>query len=105
MGLAHFLKGRFVHYYKVDGFNWACRCEQHLNDPELQRVLHRDFALFIIGRYGTIKRRDQLPGDFETTWAIAETRPPYWRYVKWQAWHSLVNFNLRLAMFGSPGRP
>jgi hypothetical protein len=94
-----------VRFFKIDGLSWKNRCEQHLDDLELQRVLHRDFGLFVIGRYGTIKRPDQFPGHFETWDARTRRRPPYWLYVKDLACHYLVNFNLRLAMLTAPEHP
>jgi hypothetical protein len=87
--------------YYVNRTNWASRCMPHLDNPELRRVLHRDFGLFVIGHYGTLKG-DRMPGDFEN-WG-KQRRPPWWRYVKDLACHYLINFNLRLAMLVEPQR-
>jgi hypothetical protein len=88
--------------YYLDRATWTTRCVPCLDDHELRRVLHRDFGLFVIGHYGTLKG-DRLPGDFEA-WD-KKKRPLWWQYVKDLACHYLVNFNLRLAMLAQPDRP
>jgi hypothetical protein len=88
--------------YYLNSTTWTEKCVPHLNDPELRRILHRDFGLFVISHYGTLKG-DRMPGDFET-WDN-KMRPPWWQYVKDLACHYLVNFNLRLARLAQPDRP
>jgi hypothetical protein len=88
--------------YYLTSTTWTERCVPHLDDPELRRILHRDFGLFVISHYGSLKG-DRMPGDFET-WDN-EMRPPWWQYVKDLACHYLVNVNLRLAMLAQPDRP
>jgi len=90
-----------MHYY-LNNTTWAKRCVPHLDDPELRRILHREFGLFVISHYGVLKGH-RMPGDFET-WAN-KARPPWWKYVKDLACHYLVNVNLRLAMLAQPDRP
>src|SRR5271155_6065183 len=59
--------------FYLNSTTWTERCVPHLDDPELRRILHRDFGLFVISHYGALKGH-RMPGDFETR--VNKVRPP-----------------------------
>ena len=86
--------------------NWR-KIKPHLENPELQELLVRDFNKFTMGRWGKPFKLGQYPTEFETChWDEDHRgrRPAYWKYVKHAACHWLVNFNLALAMLVEPKR-
>jgi hypothetical protein len=101
------LKTAAVRYFDLRR-HWTRRIEPHLADPELNRILVRDFNRFTHGRWGKRFTAGMYPEEFESCdWRI-DKRPPYprfWRYVKHGACHWLANFALRLAMLAEPERP
>jgi hypothetical protein len=80
----------------------------HLDNPEVKAVLTRDFNKFTYGQWKKPFVEGQYPHDFENCdWWLDHKgpMPRFWRYVKLEACHWLVNFNLTLAMLAEPKRP
>ena len=86
--------------------NWR-KIKRHLDDPELNRILVKDFNKFTYGRWGDPFIPGMKPADYESVDWRCERRgrpPAYWAYVKHGACHWLVNFNYRLAQLVEPNR-
>jgi hypothetical protein len=85
--------------------NWS-NVVPHLDDPEANEILARDFSHYTYGRFGIEFDEGKLPCDYEIydNREHAVSTPPYWRYVKEGACHWLVNFNLRIANLVLPDR-
>lgn len=101
------MQAKGIKYYDVRR-HWTQRIVPHLGDPELNKVLVRDFNKFTMGRWGRRFDPGQFPDEFESCdWRFDHRGkwPRYWRYVKHAACHWLVNFNLRLAQLVEPSRP
>ena len=106
-----------IEYYDLIK-NWR-KVKRHLRDPELNDILVGDFNKFTEGCLGKKFTHGQLPRDFETidwvylfkmgVWVGHGYRgghePGFWRYVKYEACHWLVNFALRLAQLVEPEKP
>jgi hypothetical protein len=97
-----------MRYYPVIK-NWNRKIRPHLENPEVQRVLVRDFNKYTMGQLGLRFRRGQLPREFgNRDWLkcfSGRRRPQYVDYVSEGACHWLVNFNLKLAQLAEPTRP
>ena len=84
--------------------NWD-KIRPHLDNPDVQRVLVRDFNKFTAGCWGERFRLGQFPHDFEDCPWFLHVRgrhPEFFSYVKHRACHWLANFNLTLAMLTEP---
>jgi hypothetical protein len=98
--------GMSLRYFDV-ARHWTKRIEPHLSNKRLNRVLVRDFNKYTTGRWRKRFKPGQLPSEFEhCDWQEGHRgkRPRYWDYVKSQACHWLVNFNLTLARLARPDR-
>jgi hypothetical protein len=87
--------------------HWTKKILPHLEDPELNAILVRDFNRFTYGQWGKPFCPGDYPHDFETyDWWQSHRGPlpRYWRYVKHAACHWIVNFTLHLAMLAEPQR-
>ena len=85
--------------------NWTRKICQHLENPDLQKVLVSDFNKYTTGRWGERFRLGQYPDQFESCdwrWSVRGKHPRYFQYVKHGACHWLVNFNLTLAQLVEP---
>jgi len=94
-----------MEYYDLKK-NWR-KVKRHLDHPEVQKILVRDFNRFTWGRWRRKFKPGMLPGDFESCdWQFNHRgrRPAFWRYTKHSACHWLVNFSLRLAERVEPTR-
>ena len=84
------------------------RIKPHIQNPEVQRVLVRDFNRFTYGRWRKSFVPGMKPTDFESCdWRCDRSRgrqPEFWDYVKHAGCHWLVNFNRRLAELAEPRR-
>jgi hypothetical protein len=97
---------RLLRYYDLQR-HWTKRIVPHLANKKLNRVLVRDFNEFTLGNSGERFRPGQFPREFETcdwSWDHRGREPRFWMYVKRNACHWLVNFNLRLAQLVEPDR-
>lgn len=97
---------RPVRYYDLKK-NWR-KVKQHIDDPEVQKVLVRDFNRFTWGSWRLKFLHGMVPTDFETCdWQFEHRgrRPAFWRYTKHAACHWLANFALMLAQRVEPNRP
>jgi hypothetical protein len=64
--------------------HWTMKVEPHLGDPELNRVLVRDFNKFTYGRWRRRFGPGMYPDEFESCdwrWSHRSPQPRYWRYV------------------------
>ena len=65
--------------------NWDCKIRPHLDNPDLQRVLIRDFDKYSAARWGKRFKRGEFPRDVEDydwTSDFHGSHPAYFRYVK-----------------------
>jgi hypothetical protein len=79
--------------------NWR-RVKRHINHPEVQALLVRDFNRYTWGRWRKKFLPEMVPTEFESCdWQFEHRgrRPEFWRYTKHNACHWIVNFTLRLA--------
>ena len=79
--------------------NWR-KVKRHIDRPEVQEVLVRDFNRFTWGRWRQKFMPGQVPTEFKSCdWQLEHKgrRPAFWQYTKHAACHWLVNFTLRLA--------
>jgi hypothetical protein len=106
-------------YYDVQR-NWS-RIKPYLRDPQVEKVLVRDFNKYTWGHGRRKFKPGDVPHDFEDgDWYLFSRNsdggldteryrrgpmPHFWRYVKSAACHWLVNFNLELARRVAPERP
>jgi hypothetical protein len=103
----HLAKGPLagqVRYYDLKR-RWSRRIVPHLDDPELNHILVREFNKFTMGTWGRPFLPGMLPEDVESCDWRCDHRPPhpkYWAYVKHAACHWIVNFSLRLANLAEP---
>jgi hypothetical protein len=82
--------------------------QPHLNDPELNGILIRDFNKFTYGRWEQKFEPSMVPRQFESCdrdMSIPGRRPRFWAFVKHSACHWLCGFTLKLAMLVAPDRP
>jgi hypothetical protein len=76
------------------------RPKRHIDDPDVQKVLIRDFNRYTWGRWRKKFTAGQVPADHESCdwrWQGRGRHPAYWQYVKHAACHWLVNWSLVLA--------
>ena len=86
--------------------NWR-KVKKHIEHPEVQRILVRDFNRYTWGRWRQKFLPGMVPTQFESCdWQLEHRgkRPAFWRYTKHAACHWLVNFALRLAQLVEPKR-
>lgn len=86
--------------------NWH-KIRPHLHDPYVKGVLAHDFNKYTTGCWGERFRVGDFPARFEDcpwSWYVPGMYLDYYHYVKHQAAHWLVNFNLVLAMRAEPKR-
>jgi hypothetical protein len=96
-----------MRYYDLKK-HWSKKVVPHLGDPELNKVLVRDFNKFTFGRWRKRFEPGMYPEQFDgCEWRLSQRgpQPRYWRYVAHSACHWLVNFALRLARLVEPDRP
>src|SRR5262245_27989913 len=92
-------------YYNLQK-NWR-KVKRHINDPEVQRILVRDFNKFTYGTWRKKFEPGMAPHQFENCdWWLGHRgpMPALWNYVKHGACFWLVNFNLKLAQLVEPKR-
>jgi hypothetical protein len=97
-----------MRYYDLRANNWTRKVQPHLDDPELQQILVRDFGKFTWGRWEQQFEPGDVPRDFESCdWdlSVRARRPRFWDYCKHAACHWLANFSLKLATLAEPSRP
>ena len=95
-----------VRYYDV-ARHWTKRIAPHLQDETLNKILVADFNDYTQRRWGRAFDPGTYPEDIESCdWRMGRRgrSPRYWRYVKFGACHSIVNFCLRLATLVEPSR-
>src|SRR5260370_15321671 len=93
-----------MRYYDLKR-NWTRRIVPHLGDERLNRILVRDFNRYSRAFHAKPFTRGMLPCEIENCDWRCSHRGPYprfWRYVKYQACHWIVNFALRLAQLSEP---
>ena len=86
--------------------NWR-KVKRHIDHPDVQAILVRDFNRFTYGRWRQRFEPGMLPAQFESCdWDSDHRgrRPEFWSYVKHAACHWLVNFTLKLAQHVEPER-
>ena len=86
--------------------NWR-KVKRHIEHPEVQALLVRDFNRFTWGRWRQKFEPGMLPTQFESCdWQFEHRgKPPaFWSYTKHSACHWLTNFSLRLAQLVEPNR-
>lgn len=86
--------------------NWKS-IKRHLENKELNVILVNNFHVYTWALCRKHFQHGQYPSDFENhPWKRNHKgpRPAYWRYVKYEACHWLVNFALKLAMLVEPER-
>jgi hypothetical protein len=96
-----------VRYYDLKR-RWTRRIAPHLDDPELNKILVREFNKFMTGVGGKRFLPGMLPEDVDCCDWRCNHRPPhprYWAYVSHGTCHWIVNFSLRLANLAEPDRP
>jgi hypothetical protein len=97
-----------MRYYDLRGRSWTKKVQPHLDDPELNRILIRDFNKFTFGRWEQKFEPGMIPREFESCdWdmSIPGRRPRFWMFVKHAACHWLCGFTLKLAMLVEPSKP
>jgi hypothetical protein len=98
---------RGFRYYDLKR-NWTRKIVPHLDDPELNEILVRDFNKFTVGTRSESFKLDNTPEQFdEGEWRNRRRLPwpLFWYFVADRACHWIVNFALRLAMLVEPERP
>jgi hypothetical protein len=86
--------------------NWK-KVEPHLSNAHLNDVLVTEFNKYTFGRWGETFKHGEYPCDYESSdWRIFHKgpEPKFWRYVKHEACHWIVNFALVLAQLVEPKR-
>jgi hypothetical protein len=92
-----------IRYYDLRK-KWR-KVKRHLENPRVADTLLRDFNKFTYGHWRKRFTAGQYPCEFEN-WHITRRgrRPRFWKYVKCEACHWLVNFALELAQLVEPDR-
>jgi hypothetical protein len=86
--------------------NWR-KVRRHIEHPEVQALLVRDFNRYTWGRWRQKFELGMKPSQFESCdWQFEHRgkRPAFWAYTKHAACHWLTNFSLRLAQLVEPKR-
>ena len=82
----------WVNYYPI-AENWDCNIRPHLDNPDLQHVLIRDFDKYTVHAGENALNVEIFLGleDYDWTSDFYGSHPEYFRYVKHGASHWLVN--------------
>jgi hypothetical protein len=83
------------------------KVKQHIDHPDVQRILVSDFNKYTFGRWKRVFKPGQSLAEFDAMdWRHSRKgpQPAFWRYVAWGVCHWLVNFNLKLAQRVEPRR-